>query len=117
MAGEISPVNAPWSSHATFWAPTRIGLVRRMLAISQSMIDGGRTTTSTAGAYRSSAGRSAFTNWMTSGAVKCIFQLPAISGLRMHGVARVAERGNAREGLPLEEFERGPAAGRDERHA
>src|SRR5256712_12032831 len=48
-----------------------------------------------------------------SGTVKCIFQLPAISGLRMILVAQYRDPGQY---LPFQEFEGGAAPGRDEGH-
>src|SRR2546423_3935515 len=114
ILGEISPVNGPWSSQEAFCAPTSIGQLRSALAISHNITAGGRMTRSTcvANTARSWRRRSAYSS--PSGTVKCIFQLPAISGLRM---GFLTQRRDAWENLAFEELQGCPAPGRYEGHA
>src|SRR4029077_11053802 len=72
-----------------------------------------RITRSTSGAKASRSRRSCSAYSSPSGTVKCIFQLPAISGLR---IVLVTQRRDSRQDLAFEELGGRPASGRYEGH-
>ena len=81
IGGVTSPVNAPDGSQKTSWAPRAIREPFRSDATAASAVNGGQTTTSTAG-----VSHSPFSCWTRAAApsrVRFAFQLPAMMGLRI----------------------------------
>src|ERR1700761_7458132 len=82
MAADTSPVNAPWESAQTSWAPRPMGVSRNIRPTSWRYTSGGHTTQSEAGSdgYRpasSSISRALSTR------EPCIFQFPTTIGRRI----------------------------------
>src|SRR5919106_2220446 len=76
----------------------------------RSAVNGGQITTSTRSAsFRSKRYESFCTVWIASRCVLCIFQFAAMIGVR--SATSVLQHPDARQRFPLEELERGPAAG------
>src|SRR5439155_4657807 len=118
MGAETSPVNAPLGRSCMFCANT--ATPRAASRAAASAVNGAQTATSTP-----SRGRTAARNSRASACVLCIFQLPAMSGMRVtrappcvlalepasSGIS--LERDDTGQLATLDELERRSAAGRD----
>ncbi len=82
MSGEISPVNAPCSSKYIFWAASPILAGPMASRTAASAVKGGPSTTSTF--FKSiTPRRTPRVSSTASAMVLCIFQLPAMIGVRI----------------------------------
>src|SRR5215831_9115842 len=82
MGAEISPVYAPSFTQNTSWAPISMLVDFADSTAIAMLTKGGQTTTSACSAPATS-GANCVKNTLVSGTVLYIFQLPAITGLRM----------------------------------
>src|SRR3954452_13499294 len=106
IGAETSPVNALSPSSCMFWAATRTGESEQRSTVSASEVNGGQTTTS--GPPSGTFGRNSARKATESPTVLCIFQLAA-----RIAVLGILQRLHSRQLAPLDQLERGPAAGRD----
>src|SRR5262245_61224816 len=79
---ETSPVYAPSGSYQQFWAPTWMGWSRSFSATAARLVNGGKTAQSRSGGTSMPA-ISPSARRIASRCPRFIFQLPAMSGLRM----------------------------------
>src|SRR6185503_8794388 len=114
MLTETSPVNAPFGSQCTFCAPSLMVLPAISLPTTSSAVKGGARTISRPRSWPTLRARDA-DRGCASLRVPCIFQLPAMRGMRLMPCS-LSERGDPGKRLPLEELERGPAARGDVGH-